>query len=192
MPEALLSAVLSGLGRDALKVAAGLALAVMIAVAFTIASLAAILDGPAANLTWRPSAQPTQMSAGRVGSTVMRIARTQLGKPYVWGGASPTTNFDCSGLVQWVYRQVGIDLPRTAQQQFVATDRLAPNQPQPGDLVFFAHTNPVSTEFITHVGIYAGNGRMVNAPNEGDVVREMPAFTGFWCTHYVGAGRVGR
>ncbi len=92
--------------------------------------------------------------------------------------------------MQWVYGQIGVSLPRTAQQQFDATVRLTPDQLRPGDLVFFAGTYP-SSEWITHVGIYVGNGQMVNAPTEGDVVSVMPVFTGFWGAHYAGAGRVG-
>jgi hypothetical protein len=120
---------------------------------------------------------------------VVQLAASQIDKPYVWGGASPETSFDCSGLVQWAYRRIGISLPRTAQQQFDATIRLPPEQLQPGDLVFFAHTYP-SREPITHVGLYIGNGRMINAPTTGDVIRGMPVFTGYWGAHYAGAGRV--
>ena len=192
MQNALVSLALSGLGREALKVAAALVLAVMIAIAFTIASLATLLGAPAAALTLRSPAQAAQISVGSASSVVVKIARSQIGKPYVWGGASPSTSFDCSGLVQWVYRQIGVVLPRTAQQQFAVTARLAPDQLQPGDLVFFARTNPSSVEFVTHIGIYAGSGQMVNAPTEGDVVREVSVFTGFWGAHYAGAGRVGR
>ena len=105
------------------------------------------------------------LAPGAPPGQVVALARAQIGRPYVWGGASPATSFDCSGLVQWVYRQVGVHLPRTAQQQFDATDRLTPDQLQPGDLVFFAHTYP-SVEPITHVGIYVGGGRMINAPSE--------------------------
>jgi hypothetical protein len=131
------------------------------------------------------------LSPGAPTNQIIDLARAQIGKPYVWGGASPHTSFDCSGLVQWVYRQVGVQLPRTAQQQYHATTRIPREQLQPGDLVFFAHTYP-SHEPITHVGIYVGNGRMINAPTQGDVIREMPVFTGFWGAHYAGAGRVRR
>ena len=192
MQGALLSVVLSGLGRDALRVAAGLALAVVLALAFVIASLAALIVAPAGASSELPTLQAGQSPLMDAGPMAVEIARRQIGKPYVWGGAGPTTSFDCSGLVQWVYGQIGIVLPRTAQQQFTATVRLVPNQLQPGDLVFFARTNPSSAEFITHVGIYSGTGQMVNAPSEGDVVREVPVFTGFWGAHYAGAGRVGR
>jgi hypothetical protein len=121
---------------------------------------------------------------------VVELARSQIGMPYVYGGESPQTGFDCSGLVQWVYAQVGITLPRTAQAQFDATTRLPPDQLQPGDLVFFSGTYP-SSDFITHVGIYVGDGQMVNAANPTDGVQEMPVYTGYWLDHYAGGGRVG-
>jgi len=121
---------------------------------------------------------------------VVELARSQIGMPYVYGGESPQTGFDCSGLVQWVYAQVGINLPRTAQQQYDATVRVSRSELQPGDTVYFSGTYPTS-DFITHVGIYVGDGEMVNAANPADGVQEMPVFTGYWAEHYTGAGRVG-
>ena len=123
---------------------------------------------------------------------VVAVARQYLGWPYVWGGASPETSFDCSGLTQWSYRQVGVALPRTAQQQFDATQRLDPGELQPGDLVFFAQTYPDPANWITHVGIYVGGGRMINAPQEGDVIQEASVFDGYWGGKFAGAGRVRR
>ncbi|MDE3075728.1 MAG: bifunctional lytic transglycosylase/C40 family peptidase [Chloroflexota bacterium] len=129
------------------------------------------------------------LAPGAPTSQAVDVARSQLGRPYVWGGASPQTSFDCSGLMQWTYGQLGISLPRTAQQQYNATARVTPDQLRPGDLVFFSQTYS-SSDFITHVGLYVGNGLMINAPTEGDVVRELPVFSGYWLTHYAGAGRV--
>jgi cell wall-associated NlpC family hydrolase len=126
-----------------------------------------------------------------LGSRVIALARAQIGRPYVWGGASPQTSFDCSGLAQWVYGQVGVRLPRTAQQQYGATTRVNREELQPGDLLFFTRTYP-SRDPITHVGIYVGGGQMVNATTPGDTIREMPAFSGYWGAHYAGAGRVQR
>jgi len=120
---------------------------------------------------------------------VVELARSQIGMPYVWGASDPHVGFDCSGLVEWVYAQVGVALPRTAQAQYDATLRLSPAQLQPGDLVFFANTYP-SAEPITHVGIYLGNGLMINAANPTSGVGEMPVFTGYWAAHYAGGGRV--
>lgn len=199
MQGALVSLALSGLGSDALKVAAGLLLAVVIAIGFAASSLASFLGAPAAAmgapaaaLAGRGSTQPAQPSLGSTGSAVVQVARSQIGRPYVWGGASAGASFDCSGLVQWAFGQVGVALPRTAQQQFDASVRIATDQLAPGDLVFFAQTYPSPTDRVTHVGIYVGDGLMVNAPTVGDVVREMPVFTGFFGAHYAGAGRLGR
>ncbi len=120
---------------------------------------------------------------------VVELARSQIGMPYVWGASDPRVGFDCSGLVEWVYAQVGVALPRTAQAQYDATLRLSQTQLGPGDLVFFANTYP-SAEPITHVGIYLGNGLMINAANPTSGVGEMPVFTGYWGAHYAGGGGV--
>ena len=151
-----------------------------------VLSVAAQYREPAPNLA---ASGPADSAGGGLGSRVVALARAQIGKPYVWGGASPQTSFDCSGLVQWVYGQAGVRLPRTAQQQYGATARVSRDDLQPGDLLFFTRTYP-SNEPITHVGIYVGDGQMVNATTPGDVVRVMPAFSGFWGAHYAGAGRV--
>jgi cell wall-associated NlpC family hydrolase len=104
------------------------------------------------------------------------IALQYLGVPYVWGGASPS-GFDCSGLVMYVYAQLGISLPHYTVAQWNATVPIS--SPAPGDLVFF--------NGLGHVGIYIGGGRFVNAPHTGSVVRidSMSSFGG-----YDGARRV--
>ncbi|NHN55610.1 C40 family peptidase [Calidifontibacter sp. DB0510] len=86
-----------------------------------------------------------------------------LGVPYVYGGTTPA-GFDCSGLIQYVYRQAGISVPRTATAQYYAATKVS--TPQPGDLVFFG-----SSSYVSHIGIYAGNGRMIAAPYPGQAVR---------------------
>lgn len=90
------------------------------------------------------------------------IASQYLGVPYVWGGASPS-GFDCSGLVLYVYAQLGIYLPHSAAAQFYSGTPVSDAELAPGDLVFFG--SPIS-----HVGIYAGGGSMIHAPFEGAVV----------------------
>ncbi len=193
MQKVVLSILLSDLGRDALKLAAGVGLAILIAIAFAISSLLVVF-APffAGGSALPPSTTRSNASGpGVSGSRVVELARAQLGMPYVWGGASPETSFDCSGLVQWVYGQLGTSLPRTAQQQFDATTRVSTASLRPADLVFFRQTYPSPGEDVTHVGIYVGDGLMIDAPSEGKAVSVTPVFTGFWGEHYAGAGRVG-
>ena len=188
MKALILGAVLGDLIGPAVRIIASLVLALLLALAFAVASVAALFSAPAQPA--RPILSMTPSVAG-AGSDVVVVAYTQLGMPYVWGGASPQTSFDCSGLVQWAYGQVGVRLPRTAQRQYDATERVAASDLHVGDLVFFERTYP--GERITHVGLYVGQGRMLNAPTTGDVVREMPIFDDpYWRAHYAGAGRVRR
>ncbi len=105
------------------------------------------------------------------GSAVVADAAKYLGVPYQWGGTSPSTGFDCSGLVQTVFADLGVSLPRTSQEQAtsgVAVPSLA--QAQPGDLVFFAGSDGTATS-PGHVGIYIGNGQMIDAPQTGSTVQ---------------------
>ncbi|MDA8391751.1 MAG: NlpC/P60 family protein [Actinomycetota bacterium] len=105
---------------------------------------------------------PTQASFG---SSIVADAQRYLGVPYVWGGTSPTTGFDCSGLVQHVFADMGVSLPRTSEAQATvgqAVPSLA--QAQPGDLVFYGSP-------AYHVGIYIGGGKMINAPHTGTDVQ---------------------
>ncbi|MFD0905232.1 C40 family peptidase [Actinomadura sediminis] len=116
------------------------------------------------------------------GSVAVRAALRWLGTPYSWGGGGPNgptygtahgagiKGFDCSGLAQHAWAQVGIRLPRVAAAQYHAGTHIPRHALQPGDLVFFA-TNPANPATIHHVGIHLGGGRMIHAPQTGDVVR---------------------
>jgi cell wall-associated NlpC family hydrolase len=108
------------------------------------------------------------------------IALKYLGIPYQWGGADPATGFDCSGLVMYVYAQLGIQLPHYAAAQFGFGTAVPRDELQPGDLVFF--------DKLGHVGIYIGGGDMVHAPETGDVVK-IEAISDFG-NNYVGARRL--
>ena len=108
------------------------------------------------------------------------IALHYLGVPYQWGGASPAGGFDCSGLVMYVFAQLGVQLPHYAAAQYGFGSAVARDQLQPGDLVFF--------DGLSHVGIYIGNGQMVHAPQTGDVVKITPLSQ--FATSYVGARRI--
>jgi cell wall-associated NlpC family hydrolase len=191
MVGAVVSLAVGGLGRDALRFAIGLVLALVIGIAFTIASVVVVIETILATpFGLPPLGAPVPGLPSTVEAKVVALAEAQIGTPYVWGGAAPG-GFDCSGLVQWAYAQVGINLPRTAQAQYATAAPIDASQIQPGDLLFYAQTYPDPRSTITHVGIYIGNGQMINAPTDGDVVRVMPAFNGFWGAHFAGAGRFG-
>ncbi|QRP44202.1 C40 family peptidase [Amycolatopsis sp. FDAARGOS 1241] len=121
---------------------------------------------------------PTNIKApGPAAQAAVDAALSRLGDAYVWGATGPST-FDCSGLMQWAYRQAGISLPRSSREQSTFGTPVARSQLQPGDLVFYY--TPVS-----HVGMYIGDGKMVHAPTTGDVVKISPLQS-----QYVGARRV--
>jgi peptidoglycan DL-endopeptidase CwlO len=114
-----------------------------------------------------------------VGAQALEEALTRRGDPYVWGAAGPD-QFDCSGLVVWAFAQEGIALPHYTGDQWNSGVHVARADLEPGDLVFFFPD-------ISHVGIYVGNGLMVDAPDFGAVVRVEPIY---WSA-YVGAVRIG-
>jgi cell wall-associated NlpC family hydrolase len=116
--------------------------------------------------------------ATNVGTTALRAALTQRGKPYVWGAAGPDS-FDCSGLVMWAFAQEGISLPHYTGSLWNSGMHVSRDDLEPGDLVFFFAD-------ISHVGIYLGNGLMVDAPSAGQDVQVQAVF---WDA-YVGAVRI--
>jgi peptidoglycan DL-endopeptidase CwlO len=122
---------------------------------------------------------PTPTITGdSLGEQALRFALTRLGDEYVWGGAGPDV-FDCSGLVMWAYEQVGIQLEHFTGDQWNEGEHISRSQLQPGDLVFFFAD-------ISHVGMYVGNGMMIDAPTFGQPVQIQPIF---WDA-YVGAVRI--
>ena len=101
---------------------------------------------------------------------VIAKAREYLGVPYQWGGTDPAKGLDCSGFTQLVYRSQGVDLPRVSSQQATAGRPVASlDEARPGDLLFFDYSP--ERPGIDHVGIYVGDGKMVAAPQPGDVVK---------------------
>ncbi|WP_131786139.1 C40 family peptidase [Protofrankia symbiont of Coriaria ruscifolia] len=123
------------------------------------------------------SATPKVIPGSSIGQKIVYLASLQKGKPYIYGAAGPNA-FDCSGYSQYVFKQLGRYLPRTAQQQFDASIRIPKAAKQPGDLIFFG-----SPDNITHMGIYAGNGYMWAAPQTGRTINLQPIYTS---TYWVG------
>lgn len=113
----------------------------------------------------------TAYAASSLGSRVVALAASHAGAPYVYGGSGPYS-FDCSGLVQYIYKQLGRSIPRTAQAQYDYSTKIPQSAARPGDLIFFGGTSS-----IYHVGIFAGNGMMWAAPHTGAVVSLQKIFT---------------
>lgn len=145
--------------------------------------LAALLSLLAACAPYRQGL-PGTGTAPDPGRTLLEVAETRIGAPYRYGGTGPDA-FDCSGLVAYAHRQVGIAVPRTAAEQFVKAVPVERKQLRPGDLVFFR----LSGREVGHVGIYAGDDRFVHAPQSGGHVRVARLDDDWYRQRFVGAGR---
>jgi cell wall-associated NlpC family hydrolase len=115
-------------------------------------------------------------ASGRA-AVAVQAAYAELGKPYQWGASGPNS-FDCSGLTMWSWGKAGVSLPHSSQAQYSSGQHVSQADIQPGDLTFYGSP-------IHHVGMYVGNGNMIDAPQTGDVVKIQPAFR----SDYVGAVR---
>ena len=113
---------------------------------------------------------------------VVGIAMQYLGVPYLWGGASPSSGFDCSGLTMYVFAQVGVSLPHYAASQYTMGVPVSKDELQPGDLVFF--------DGLGHMGMYIGGGQFIHAPHTGDVVKISSLSDSWYAATYVGARRI--
>jgi peptidoglycan DL-endopeptidase CwlO len=109
-------------------------------------------------------------------TAMLTAALSRQGMPYVWGANGPAS-FDCSGLVQWSFAQAGITMPRVAADQARTGPLIPVSQAQPGDLLFW-RTDPTAPNYISHVAIYLGNGRMIQAPQPGQNVEVVPVVFG--------------
>jgi hypothetical protein len=132
----------------------------------------------------RPAGTPT--AALQKGLEVANLAQAQLGRPYRWGGNLPQRGFDCSGLVQWTYQSVGVDLPRVVREQVRVGRSVDPQRLHPGDLVFFNLTG----DRASHVGIYVGEGRFVHAPRTGQPVRTDELSDPYWRQRWSATRRI--
>lgn len=145
---------------------------------FLAAGVLLLIAGGCAMGLRRP---PDAGQAGRVVSA----AKSLLGVPYRYGGSTPR-GFDCSGLVQYVFKQsVGLKLPRTSRHQFDRTRPVQRGHEKPSDLLFF----DINGRGISHVGIYLGRGKFIHAPNNGDKVKVSNANTKYWRRRFRGVRR---
>lgn len=123
-------------------------------------------------------------------TTAMNKLMDQIGKPYHWGGTSPRTGFDCSGLVYYAYKDlVKFHIPRTANEMYHLRDAAPVNRSelQSGDLVFFRTRGRGTAD---HVGVYLGNGKFIQSPRSGQDIQITSLSEDYWVRHYVGARRV--
>ena len=127
-----------------------------------------------------PPPPPVSPGSSAAGATAVRAAESQLGVPYVWGGATPGVGFDCSGLTMWAWGQAGVSLTHFAAAQYSETTHIPMSALQPGDLLFYAYGGS-----IDHVTMYVGPGTMIQAEQTGTNVM----FTPIWYSNLVGAGR---
>ncbi len=128
----------------------------------------------AAYLTLMDGALPSRSDAvSSKGQAIVEAAKQYIGVPYVYGGSSPS-GFDCSGFVYYLYKNAGVTLNRVAADQMTNGTWVPKNALQPGDIVGFAN----KSGYINHVGIYAGNGMMIHAPQTGEYVRYESIVTG--------------
>jgi cell wall-associated NlpC family hydrolase len=145
---------------------------------------APVVEAPIVSNT--PPTAPDRLTAHRYeGRAVAEFALAFRGVPYRFGGADPS-GFDCSGLVQYVFAQYGIYVPRIVEEQWQVGDKIKPTDIKPGDLLFFSTKGPGAS----HVGIALDSERFVHAPNSTGVVRVEALTSSYWGSHYLGARRV--
>jgi len=137
---------------------------------------------PTPSPTPTPTPAPSPPPAGPGHPEVVSIALRYLGIPYRWGGASPSTGFDCSGFVMYVYGRIGISLPHYVSWQYRYGRAVARSDLRPGDIVFF--------NGLGHNGIYIGGGRFVHSPHTGDVVKISSIWDSWYRSTWVGARRL--
>jgi peptidoglycan DL-endopeptidase CwlO len=119
-----------------------------------------------------------------LGQRVAALAVREVGVPYRWGGMSPTSGFDCSGLVYWAYARLGVDVPHSSYALYSLGRPVARSRMKPGDLLFFYS--------LGHVGIYLGRGQMVHAPHTGARVQVVSLRQSGYGSSLVGVRRIAR
>ena len=129
-----------------------------------------------------PEPAPAPPADASRGAQAVAIAMRYLGVPYKWGGASPSTGFDCSGFTMYVFAQIGVSLPHYAAAQYALGHPVSKAELQPGDLVFFSG--------LGHMGMYIGGGNFIHSPQTGDAVKISSLSEPYRVANWVGARRV--
>ena len=175
------------IGRRACSLTTRLLAVLATVVSLGIATVASAVPSAASESSPRTGSLVQAKMAGEAAflrSEVLRVARNQLGDDYRAGHAGPDA-FDCGGLAQFVFqRALGIDIGRSSRMQFQNVERIPYKEAHPGDLVFFMENG------AHHVGIYIGDGHMIDAPNPGEKVSINPISGSWWGRHFTGLGRV--
>lgn len=135
-------------------------------------------------LTSATISTPKPTAGPKPTTNLVQVAKKQLGVKYTFGGSKPSTGFDCSGYVTYVYNNAGISTARKSAAGFYSSAKKV-SSPQVGDLVFFANTYKAG---ISHVGIYIGNSQMISASDGGVSVANINS--SYWKTHFAGYGRI--
>ena len=133
-----------------------------------------------------PPRTVTTAPASSVGDEIALRALAQVGKPYRYGGAD-LNGFDCSGLVFYIHHELGLEAPRTAAEQYAASQPVNVHRLEPGDLLFF---RTGKRRIVSHVGIYAGAGRFIHAPQSGRSIELRELDDDYYGPRLVGAGRL--
>ena len=167
---------------------AGLAQAVVSDASAVLADTPAVAVGTAATSEGSAAAAAVSANITDLRKSLLVVAMGLRDTRYVRGGRDPSTGFDCSGFVRYVFAHaVGMQLPRNSASQFLAGLKVKRDDMQPGDLVFFRTHG--KKRAVSHVGIYISNGRFIHSPNSGKSVEISSLKEGYWAKRFVGAKR---
>ena len=156
------------------------------------AMLAFAISGCAGNASLHSDAASSRgddsariVTTPHTGTRIAGQALAMVGAPYRYGGASPNTGFDCSGLVYYAFQESGISVPRTSREQYRSARKIALRDALEGDILFFE-----DEEKLSHIGIYLGDGRFVHAPASGRSVSVADLDSAYYQRHLIGVGRL--
>ena len=156
-------------------------------VSIGVSPSASLLNSSSGNTDSSDTGSGSVSENASIGQQMADKALTYNGYPYVWGGASPSTGFDCSGLVYYIAKCFGYSIPHGSTSQYAYGTYVEKSDLHPGDFVFFENTY---TEGISHVGIYLGNGDFIHASSSETGVKISNLNEAYYINHYYGARRI--